>query len=85
MLVLLTGGDWNPQYESQWKSSANNLKNFPVDMYSFSVGSTPSQEQLQGVIPYNRNIFRVDTYDAADGQRPELVQAIKGGTSVKQA
>ena len=84
VLVLLTGGDWDPQYESQWKSYANNLKNLPADMYSFSIGSTPSQDQLQGVIPYNRNIFRVDSYDAADGRRPELVQAINGGKVVEQ-
>lgn len=79
VLVLLTGGDWNPHHQSQWNLHANNLKNLPVDMYSFSIGSTPSQDKLQGVIPYNRNIFRVDSYDAADGRVPELVQAIKGG------
>ena len=48
-------------------------------MYSFSVGSKPSQDQLQGVIPFNRNIFRVGTYDAADDQIPDLVKAIKEG------
>ena len=85
MLVLITGGDWNSYYESQWNSYANNLKNLPVDMYSFSIGSTPSQDQLQGVISLNRNIFRVDSYDAADGRRPELVEAIRGGKAKEQA
>lgn len=79
VLVLLTGGDWNSQYQSQWNTYANNLKNLPVDMYSFSVGSAPSQEKLQGVIPYNRDIFRVNSYDTMDNRRPTLVKAIRGG------
>lgn len=83
VLVLLTGGDWDPQYQSQWTSYANNLKNLPVDMYSFSVGSAPSQEQLQGVIPYNRDIFRVSSYDTMDNRRPDLVKAIRGGKMTK--
>ena len=48
-------------------------------MYSFSVGSVPSQEQLQDVIPYNRDIFRVSSYDIMDNRRPDLVKAIRGG------
>lgn len=52
-------------------------------MYSFSVGSVPSQEQLQGVIPYNRDIFRVSSYDTMDSRRPDLVKAIRGGKTTK--
>lgn len=84
VLVLLTGGDWDPQYASQWNSYANNLKNLPVDMYSFSVGSVSTQAQLQRVIPHNRDIFRVSSYDTMDNRRPDLVNAIRGGkTTVK--
>lgn len=83
VLVLLTGGDWDPKYQSQWTSYANNLKNLPVDMYSFSVGSVPSQQQLQGVIPYNRDIFRVSSYDTMDSKRPDVVKAIRGGKMAK--
>lgn len=52
-------------------------------MYSFSVGSVPSQEQLQDVIPYNRDIFRVSSYDIMDNRRPDLVKAIRGGKITK--
>lgn len=52
-------------------------------MYSFSVGSVPSQEQLQGVIPYNRDIFRVSSYDDMDNRRPDLVKAIRGGETTE--
>ena len=83
VLVLVTGGDWDPQYQSQWASYASDLKNLPVDMYSFSVGSVPSQEQLQDVIPYNRDIFRVSSYDIMDNRRPDLVKAIRGGKMTK--
>ena len=79
MLVLLTGGDWDPQYESQWRSYAENLKNVPVNMYSYSIGSVPTQAQLQQVIPYIRDIFRVSSYDAMDSRRPDIVNAIRGG------
>ena len=82
VLILITGGNWNPHHESQWNSQANNLKNLPVDMYSFSIGSTPTQEQLSGVIPLNSNIFRVDSYDTADGHMQDLVQAIIGGEAI---
>lgn len=50
-------------------------------MYSFSVGSAPSQDQLQGVIPYNRDIFRVSSYDTMDNKKPDLVKAILGGNT----
>ena len=79
MLVLLTGGDWDPQYESQWKSYAENLRNVPVNMYSFSFGSVPTQAQLQQVIPYNRDVFRVSSYDAMGSRPSGLVNAIHGG------
>lgn len=52
-------------------------------MYSFSVGSVPSQEQLQDVIPYSRDIFRVSSYDVMDNRRPGLVKAIRGGKITK--
>lgn len=79
VLVLVTGGEWDPQYESQWNSYANKLKNLPVDMYSFSIGLKPSHDQLQDVIPSNKSIFRVGSFDKADAGRPELVKAIKEG------
>ena len=79
MLVLLTGGDWDPQYESQWRSYAENLKNVPVNMYSYSIGSVPTQAQLQQVIPYIRDIFRVSSYDAMDSRLPDIVNVIRGG------
>ncbi|XP_022806051.1 uncharacterized protein LOC111343164 [Stylophora pistillata] len=78
VLVLLTGGDWDPQYESQWKSYAENLRNVPVNMYSFSFGSVPTQAQLQQVIPYNRDVFRVSSYDAMGSRPSDLVNAIRG-------
>lgn len=52
-------------------------------MYSFSVGSVPLQEQLQDVVPYNRDIFRVSSYDIMDNRRPDLVTAIRGGKMTK--
>ena len=79
VLVLITGGEWDPQYESQWNSYAKKLKDLPVDMYSFSIGLKPSQDQLQDVIPYNKNIFRVDSFDKADAGRPDLIKAINEG------
>ena len=52
-------------------------------MYSLSVGTVPSQEQLEDVIPYNRDIFRVSSDDTMDNRRPDLLKAIRGGKMTK--
>ncbi|XP_031572994.1 collagen alpha-6(VI) chain-like [Actinia tenebrosa] len=83
VLVILTTGQWQNQYEASWKQTVSQMRTQKFELYSLGVGQGISSSQLEDVASEPGYVFTPDSYTTLNGMYKRLVQVIVFGAPVR--
>ena len=79
ILIVLSGGTWNPYYRPAWRSAAAQLRTSGIDTYCTGVLPQDASSYFRDISEHPSKAYPASTDFAMDSYRPEMIRQIVFG------
>lgn len=82
ILIVLSGGSWNPYYRPAWRSAAAQLRTSGIDTYITGVLPQDGASYFQDISGLPSKAYSASTNQQMISYRPEMIRQIVFGGNV---
>jgi len=85
ILIVLSGGTWNPYYRPAWRSAAAQLRTSGIDTYCTGVLPQDASSYFRDISGLPSKAYPASTNFAMNSYRPEMIrQIVFGGIAISR-